>query len=277
MKVSIITINLNDKEGLTDSIKSVINQDFKDFEFIVIDGDSNDGSVDVVRQYADKINYWVCEPDKGIYDAMNKAIKVAKGDYCFFLNSGDILTSDSVLSEIFQDNPQASFISLDFSVVKDGELKLIKLYDKRSWDLALYDIYAGFLCHQAFLIRKDNFDKYGLYDDSLKIISDWKHFLNAIGVHHEKVVYKDICICTVKPNGVSQNASHYQVLGEKMKVMDELVSPQTLKRLNELYYYESNGYIIDIILSRKWIHRGFRLFCKIGRTLGFVNKEKSEN
>ncbi|HMK06596.1 MAG TPA: glycosyltransferase, partial [Flavobacterium sp.] len=88
-KISIITINYNESEGLKKTIESVISQTFRDYEFIVIDGNSSDGSKDVIAQYNDKITYALSEPDSGIYNAMNKGIRAAKGDYVFFLNSGD--------------------------------------------------------------------------------------------------------------------------------------------------------------------------------------------
>ena len=275
MKLSIITVSLNDKAGLQQSIESVISQKFRDFEFIVIDGKSSDGSEDIIKKYADHIDYWVSEPDKGIYDAMNKGIGIAKGEYCFFLNAGDRLSSDDILLKVFEDDPHESFISLDFAVMKE-EVENIQLYKDRSWDLALYDIYAGFLCHQAFLIRRDNFAKYGLYDDSLKIISDWKLFLTAIGVYHEPVIYKNVSLCTVRAGGVSELADANLILEEKTKVVKEILSLPTLQRLNKLYHYESNGYMVDIILSKKWIHNGFRLFCKIGRACGFLKTAKIE-
>ena len=98
MKLSIITINYNHKEGLLKTIKSVVNQTYHDIEYIVIDGGSTDGSVDVVKQYEDSISYWVSEPDCGIYNAMNKGVAKATGEYCLFLNSGDSLHgTDSIL------------------------------------------------------------------------------------------------------------------------------------------------------------------------------------
>ena len=86
MKVSVITINYNNCDGLSRTIESVVKQSFKEYEYIVIDGGSTDGSADVIRKYADKIDYWVSESDKGIYNAMNKGIDVAKGEYCNFMN-----------------------------------------------------------------------------------------------------------------------------------------------------------------------------------------------
>ena len=100
MKYSIITINYNNKDGLKKTIESVINQSCKDFEYIIIDGGSTDGSVDVIRQYADRINYWISEPDKGVYNAMNKGVAQAHGEYLNFMNSGDCFSDNSVLENI---------------------------------------------------------------------------------------------------------------------------------------------------------------------------------
>ena len=99
-KISIITINYNDKIGLSKTINSVLNQSWQKFEFIVIDGGSNDGGLEVIEQNKDKIDYWVSEPDKGVYNAMNKGIKVAKGEYLIFMNSGDTFYDDNVLEKI---------------------------------------------------------------------------------------------------------------------------------------------------------------------------------
>ena len=102
MKLSVITINLNDAEGLQKTLRSVWErQSFTDFEHIVIDGASTDGSVEVIKKYADKLAYWVSEPDKGIYSAMNKGIVRARGEYLLFINSGDWL-ADDVLAKVLR-------------------------------------------------------------------------------------------------------------------------------------------------------------------------------
>ena len=99
-KLSIITVNLNKAKGLQKTIESVIFQTFTDYEYIIIDGGSTDGSKQIIEQYADKITYWVSEPDSGIYNGMNKGIKVAKGEYCLFLNSEDYLLSNEILQNV---------------------------------------------------------------------------------------------------------------------------------------------------------------------------------
>ena len=102
MKISIITINLNNVSGLENTLSSVRAQTFRDFEQIVVDGGSSDGSVDVIRANSDWIAQWISEPDSGIYNAMNKGVRMASGDYLLFLNSGDCLASPKVLENVFQ-------------------------------------------------------------------------------------------------------------------------------------------------------------------------------
>ncbi|WP_291275238.1 glycosyltransferase, partial [Flavobacterium sp.] len=98
--ISVITVNYNNDNGLKKTIESVINQTYKNFEFIIIDGGSTDQSSEIIKNYQDKINYWVSEPDKGVYSAMNKGIKVANGDFLIFMNSGDVFINENVLQNV---------------------------------------------------------------------------------------------------------------------------------------------------------------------------------
>ena len=111
MTLSIITINYNNAAGLEKTIKSVISQTCKRYEFIIIDGGSKDGSKDIIEKYQDQITYWVSEPDNGIYNAMNKGVKVAKGEYCIFMNSGDIFVDNDVIRDVFNIGFSADIIT----------------------------------------------------------------------------------------------------------------------------------------------------------------------
>lgn len=177
MKLSIITVNLNNKDGLQKTIDSVISQTFKDFEWIVIDGGSTDGSKELIEKYSDYISYWVSEPDKGIYNAMNKGIKVAKGDYLEFLNSGDIFFDDNTLHRFFSRFKEYDILFGNTMAMKDGKLKRINYQNDY---LTCYRLIKSTINHQAAFIKRQLFDDYGLYDESLKIVSDWKFFFEAI-------------------------------------------------------------------------------------------------
>ncbi len=175
MKFSIITINYNNKEGLRKTIESVVRQSFKDYEYIVIDGGSTDGSVEVIKEYASQIDYWVSEPDKGIYNAMNKGILQTHGEYLNFMNSGDCFHSLMVLSDVWN--------------FQKGEDMLIggcmnpdtkKVYIFGEGPISLLYLMKNTINHQATFYRRKLFDK-RLYDESYHIQSDCKfNFLSLI-------------------------------------------------------------------------------------------------
>jgi glycosyltransferase involved in cell wall biosynthesis len=200
-KLSIITINYNNAVGLKKTIQSVVNQTPKDFEYIVIDGGSTDGSVEIIEHFKAKITYWLSEPDTGIYAAMNKGIRAAKGEYCQFLNSGDWLWKDDVTARMLFDLPKASIVYGNKIREYEGKNKVEKSYQGRP--LTLLDMYQSTLFHSCAYIKRALFDKYGLYDENLKIVSDWKFYLIAIGLHNESVAYRDIDMVWFDSNGIS--------------------------------------------------------------------------
>ena len=176
MKISIITINLNNKDGLKKTIESVINQTVYDkVEYIIIDGGSTDGSIDVIKENLDKFSFWVSEKDNGIYNAMNKGIKVSTGDYLLFLNSGDYLKENNVLEKALP--------YLEYDVVYGNEWKVNERY-KGPYEAKYPDkLDEGFfrrtsLPHQSTFIRAELF-KENPYSETFKIISDWKFFIEA--------------------------------------------------------------------------------------------------
>lgn len=263
MKVSVITINWNNKDGMLKTVESVVGQEFSDYEYIVIDGGSTDGSKEIIQHYSDKITYWVSEPDNGIYHAMNKAIRIAKGDYCYFLNSGDILASSDVLQNVFRDNYNVPFICGNLIWDKKNNRETDRSYKTRDWLFSLYDIYSGFLSHQAFFIRRDMFHKYGFYDERFKIMSDWKLFFIAIGIHREGVKYIDVDIAVYDTEGFSSRVGGKAILEEKRQIAREELSPQVYKKIDKLYWLERNDFILEFIYSKAWIHTLFKVFYKI--------------
>lgn len=267
MKVSIVTINWNNKVGLEQTIKSVLSQTYADYEFIIVDGASTDGSLEIIEENKHRIHYWVSEPDSGIYNAMNKGIYAAQGEYCYFLNSGDIFVSDHVLADIFKHDVIANFVCGNIIWDEKGKFRKDDGYQHRDWLFSLYDIYSGFLCHQAFLIKKEMFNEYGYYDESLRIMSDWKHFLIAIGINGEKVQYVNVDIAIYNTDGLSSTIGGKAILAEKRKVAKEELSDQVYKEIDRLYYLSRNGFVVDFVHSKKWIHFLFKIFLKLCITL----------
>lgn len=215
-KISVITIAYNNREGLEKTIKSVVAQTSKDFEYIIIDGNSNDGSKEVLAQYSDKISYWISEPDNGIYNAMNKGIKASNGEYLLFLNSGDEFYSEQSLENAFPHLYETDIIYGDLQIVDDQHTFVKKYSD----GLSFHYFYIESLPHPSTFIKKTTFEKVGLYNEALKIVADWEWFLNAIVF--KKCSFKKIpvVVSTFYLDGISSN-NNKSVQLERNKVLDQ--------------------------------------------------------
>lgn len=208
-KLSIITINLNNKAGLQKTISSVVSQTFTDFEYIVIDGGSTDGSVEVIEKHSDRINYWISEQDSGIYNAMNKGIIKANGEYCLFINSGDYFIKSTILEEM------STFISGEDILYGNGYFEakgnsLDKLECPAKLTLGFYTMYC--LLHPCTLIKKSLFDRYGLYDESNKIVSDGEFFIKTTILNNVTTKMIPLDIAIAEDNGVSRNVKYKTIL-----------------------------------------------------------------
>lgn len=202
MLISIITINYNNVKGLKNTIESVFRQSYTDLEYIVVDGGSTDGSKALIKENASKINYWISEPDEGIYHAMNKGIKVAKGDYLLFLNSGDHFYSNKSLSffkPYLLKNDMRDI--LYGNILVKSQIEFIKTYPEK---LTFSYFVKDTLPHPGSLINKKCFN-HCLYDEGLQIVSDWKFFM--LGVCKKKYTYKYVnkVISTFYLDGISSN------------------------------------------------------------------------
>ncbi|MDR0863687.1 MAG: glycosyltransferase [Candidatus Symbiothrix sp.] len=199
MKLSIITVNRNNAAGLEKTIRSVICQKFIDYEFIIIDGNSTDNSVEIIEKYAEHIAYWVSEPDKGIYNAMNKGILQAQGDYVICMNSGDCFFAPDTLSKVFATEHTADFVVGHVRMPYKGFMLDLKAPSK----LSFYHFFIDTLQHQATFTKRNLFDELGWYDETLKIVSDWKFALLAIIKYNKSVEIVDEYIALMEPSGLS--------------------------------------------------------------------------
>lgn len=228
MRLSIITVNFNHKEGLRDTIKSVISQKcFDDYEFIVIDGGSTDGSKEVIEEYADHINYWVSERDNGIYNGMNKGIRVAKGEYLIFMNSGDTFYDNHVLEKVFSEERGADFIVGNHVA---GE----KLHSSPK-ELTCRYMFNTALFHQATFIKADSF-RNQLYDEQMKIVADWAHMFKSLILHDATYQHIDVIVCRCEEGGVSQT-QWIRVIKERREYLR--------KTLPERIYQDYDSFFMD--------------------------------
>lgn len=184
--VSIITVNYNDLKGLTKTVESVQEQTWQEFEHIVIDGGSTDGSATYLQENHHLFSHWVSEPDTGVYNAMNKGLALAQGVYVLFLNAGDHLSNRLVLEKAHVRLTGEAIIYFDLEVV-EGEKVFVRQYpDTLSFSYFVKDT----LPHPACFIKKDAFAKAGTYKEEFKILSDWKFFIDAICKH--QMTYKRV-------------------------------------------------------------------------------------
>lgn len=213
-KISIITINYNDADGLEKTICSVINQSSLDFEYIVIDGDSTDGSLEIIKKYQKNINYFISEKDSGIYNAMNKGIKVANGDYLFFLNSGDHFFNREVINNYKGYLEKDDLVYFNIEIKSNNVSKIIS-YPQT---LRFSNFYTGGICHQSVFIKKTLFETIGLYDEDLKIVSDWKFFILALFKFNCSYKKVNETLSTYYLGGISSQINNFD---ERSSVIEE--------------------------------------------------------
>lgn len=241
MTLSIITINLNNAEGLRKTIESVVCQTFNNFEFIVIDGASTDGSVETIKEFENRITYWVSEPDKGIYNAMNKGILKAKGEYLLMLNSGDVFYSEATLEKVFNSILDKDIVYGNVVWTKKNEIDFISNFPDR---LKFSYFINSSLGHQAAFIKRDLHSKVGLYNEKYRIVSDWSFFLLALFKSNCSFKHIDIEVVKSERDGISclpQNSE--LILSEKQHFLksefslflDEYIDYEQIKHKCDFY------------------------------------------
>ena len=201
MKYSIITVNYNNKEGLRKTIESVIHQTFRDFEYIIIDGGSNDGSAEVLKEYDKDIDYWVSEPDNGIYNAMNKGISQAHGDYLNFMNSGDSFYSPNILEKVSLYQTNADFIvGKDFHYNEEKQQGHASIQPPRT---TMMHFFISTLDHQSSFIRRSLFDG-APYREDYQLVSDWIFYIEKIVKGGKQVQFIPDIVCRREEGGLSE-------------------------------------------------------------------------
>lgn len=218
--LSVITVNLNNKDGLARTFNSLAEQSVKPNQFIIVDGESSDGSQDLIAQHSDLIDLAIIEKDTGVYNAMNKGIAKATGDYIHFLNSGDHFEDASGVEMAMASMQGEDLICFDIAVEGQGR-SYIKSHPA---EIDLNYMLEDTLAHQSVLIKRALFDKIGLYDESLKIVADWKFFLDAL--LRPETLYK----------AVNKTLTHYYLDGMSATAEGTFKRRDERKALIEAHY-----------------------------------------
>lgn len=271
-KLSIITINYNNANGLAKTINSVINQTWADFEFIIIDGGSSDTSVDLTKQNASKITYWCSEKDHGIYDAQNKGIDMATGEYCLFLNSGDHLFNNTVLQKIFTNNLTADIIACDM-VFDYGNKKTEK---QQPDSISFFYMMETSIWHPATFIKRSLFQKFGKYKLNYPIAADYDFFLKALIVNNATYTHKNIVLSVFDTSGVSSDTENLNKRkAERLAIQKQYFSEQLInetRKHNQLM--NSNSYkLFSILKNNTFLYTvGTSIFNPLLGIKRFLNK-----
>ena len=240
MKFSIITVNYNNINGLQRTVNSVICQIFKDFEWIIIDGGSTDGSKELLERYQNYFAYWCSEPDNGVYHAMFFGISQAHGDYLLFLNSGDAFYDHDVLQKVVDLQSDADIIS--GKAIRTDNGQILHLYDES----VFMQLYSDTLSHQASFIKRSLFNDQK-YDESLKIVSDWKFWMETIVFGNAKVAFIDVVVVLQDMSGLS---SDYNLVGVKQQqeerdiILGNLFPPRLRQELDIYQQMRQSPYVV---------------------------------
>ena len=227
--ISIVTVSYNAVNTIEQTIISVINQTYTNIEYIIIDGGSKDGTVDIIKKYSDKITYWISEPDKGIYDAMNKGILLANGEFINFMNAGDYFISNTTIDTIFKSqfyNEDIIYGAVEMRNRSNKEILKPKHLD--------YIKQRMVFCHQSTFVKLNLMKKYK-FDDSYKIVADYDFFLKN---YFNKSTFReiDVIVSSYDNNGISSFPS-YSIYKKHLKELIKLENKYALRPKYTLFYY----------------------------------------
>lgn len=203
-KFSIITVTLNVEDTIKETILSVLNQTYKNIEYIVIDGESKDRTIEIIEKYEDKIDYFVSEPDSGIYSAMNRGAKMAKGDYLYFLNSGDVFENKDILNEVSKELDGSIDLLYGKVRVMSRNNNVGHIKGKRVTKLGLK--FGKKVSQQSMFVKRDIFNKVDGLNEKYKIASDFD-LLCKILDNDSSAKRIDRVICNYDNSGVSSDLS----------------------------------------------------------------------
>ncbi|KAF0130588.1 MAG: hypothetical protein FD155_1398 [Bacteroidetes bacterium] len=208
MKISVITIAYNSGHSISDAIDSVLSQTYNDIEYIIVDGKSKDNTVEVVKSYGSRISKFVSEPDKGIYDALNKGIRMASGDVIGFMHSDDLFASDDILAkvaEIFKTNDVDSVYGDLQYVYKNDTNKVLRYW--KSGRFSLRRLKMGWMPpHPTFYVKKKVYDSYGLFNTDFRIAADYDTMLRFLGKHRISTYYLPEVMVKMRVGGASNRS-----------------------------------------------------------------------
>lgn len=259
-KLTIITINYNNKEGLEKTLESIDCQSFKDFELIVVDGGSSDGSVEVIKKYETIVTHWVSEPDGGIYNAMNKGARMATSEYLTYVNSGDCLYDESVLSDIMEhlDGHCDIVWGNVINVMPNGVRGRYYI----THEISMMSLYRDVVNHAgAFIKRLQQLKR--PYNEELKICSDRQFFIESLILDNcnYKKINRDVVL--FDKSGISSSPEGDILMNEENERILDLTLPPRIAS----DYRKSNLHLQDLTSELSQYHGFGKAICRLDKIL----------
>ena len=278
--VSIITVNLNNKPGLKTTIESILRQSYKNYEYIVIDGGSEDGSAELIEEFSSALTYWISEKDTGIYHAMNKGIQQARGTYCLFLNSGDWLVNETVLDQVFSVKPTADMLIGRCRISERGKPIFIT---ESTVELTLKAFIGNTLPHQATFIKTALFDQFGHYEEKYRINADFAFWIRAIILGNCSTATLDVLVSDYNLEGTSSNIEQNPDIHKEISLILSEHFPKRVLQDYQDWFSEKQGQSIvyfDWIKSQKYtfgaVKIAYKLSKRFAKLLRFVTVGKKD-
>ncbi len=261
MKITIITATFNSAGTVRDTFESVLRQTYSEIEYLVVDGASRDGTVDIIKEYEPRFKgrmRWVSERDSGIYDAMNKGLGMATGDVVGILNSDDFYTSDDVLETVATEMGKTGVDAVygDVHFVNPDDLgKCVRYYSSKVFKPSLMRL--GFIpAHPSFYCRRSAYEKFGGFDLNFKVAADFENILRLIYVGHIKTLYIEKDFVTMRTGGASTSGikSHLSGMKDHLKALRKNGIYSNIFILSLRYFYK----VYELIVSKKAYHRSIK-------------------
>lgn len=249
MKVSVITVAYNSQRTIRDTIDSVVQQTYSSIEYIVIDGASTDETANIVRSYGNKISVFISEPDKGLYDAINKGIRCATGDIVGILNSDDFFASAQIIDTIvktFYNNENVDAVFADVAYVKANKTdKVVRLYSSKKFDISRFS--RGYMpAHPSLYAKRELYTHFGLYKADYKIAADFEMMIRLFYTNKIKYVYVPMIFVFMRMGGISNKniSSVYLLNKETLRACRENKIQTSIAKLTLKYFTKIFEYIL---------------------------------
>lgn len=244
--VSIIIATYNVAGSLPKSLDSILAQNYPSIELIIIDGNSKDKTLDIIKQYEDRISYWCSEPDEGVYDALNKGIKIAKGEWLYFLGAGDELAGTNILSQLFPVNHSTRFLYGNVCNISRGKRIFDGLFTRTR-------LCRKNICHQAVFYHRDLFTELGLFDTQYPLLADWAFNIQCFGHPETNPHFIDLVVANYLGGGVSDKRYDYKFYQN----LPQLVSSYGLQYslFTQIYWWLKRWFVSNKLFAKIYERR----------------------